>query len=59
MSDLITYGEVVNIFGKDPATQLLQCVERVAEIKSEIIQFDKNARWKVALKALNDTNLAM
>ena len=50
---------MVNFFGKDPATKLLQCVERVAEIKSEIIHFDKNARWEDALKALNDTNLAM
>lgn len=52
----ITYSEMATFFGKTSATQLLQCVERVAEIRSEIILFDKNARWEMALKALSEIN---
>ncbi len=59
MQGYITYSEMAKFFGNTSATQLLQCVERVAEIKNEIILFDKNARWDVALKALSDTNLAI
>lgn len=59
MQGHITYSEVATIFGNTSATQLLQCVERVAEIKNEIILFDKNVRWEVALRALSETNLAI
>lgn len=54
MSGHITYTEMVSYFGKKPATDLLKCVERLAEIENEIIQFDKNARWEMALNSLNE-----
>jgi hypothetical protein len=56
MLDHITYTEMVGYFGKEPATDLLKCVERLAEIENEIIQFDKNARWETALRTLNEIN---
>jgi hypothetical protein len=55
----ITYNEMVEFFGQDAALRLLQCIERLAEIKNDIIRFDRNARWQVALESLNETNVAM
>ncbi len=57
MTGVITYTELVEKFGKDSAVGLLLCVERIARIKNDIIQFDRNARWSAALETLNEIDM--
>ncbi len=50
----VTYKELVDRFGKNNARDLMRCIERLAEIRNDIIEMDSDKRFENALKALND-----
>jgi hypothetical protein len=54
----ITYSEIAARHGRRPALQMLQTIERLANIKDEIISLDLDARFEKALKILSDIDPA-
>jgi len=54
----VTYSDLAARHGKRPAHSLLKCIERLAQIKHEVISMDMDARFERALKALSDIDFA-
>lgn len=57
-ADRVTYQDLVDRYGSGAAFNLLLTVERMANIKNEIILFDEEERFQKALDALNDVHYA-
>lgn len=49
----ITYSELLERFGEQTTKQLLHCLERMSEIKNEIVMLDCEHRWMQAMTKLN------
>jgi hypothetical protein len=54
----ITYSELVSYYGRRQALKFLSLLERLGQIKSDIIMFDLDARFQNALEALNNIDFA-
>lgn len=55
----VTYSELVERFGKGRADAMLRIVENWPKRRSNVVAFDKNERFRHALHALNETQLAL
>jgi hypothetical protein len=51
--DLVTYNDLIERNGYEGARDLLRCIERLAEIKQDILSLDNEVRLRTALVALN------
>lgn len=58
MFEYVTFRELAERYGKHPAFNLLCLIERLAQIRNEIVSMDLEARFEKALKALSQTNFA-
>lgn len=56
--DHITYHDLVERYGATMAYDLLLTFEKLAKIKSEIINMEEEARFQKALDALNAIDFA-
>jgi len=56
--DRITYKDLVARYGTTPAYDVLLTLERLTQIKNEILYLDENVRLQKALDALNKVNFA-
>lgn len=56
--DRIKYQDLVDRYGSAAAFDLLLSVERLAKIKSDIIDFEEEVRFQKALDALNALDFA-
>jgi hypothetical protein len=54
----VTYNDLVTRYGSPAAYDLLLSVEKLAQIRNEIIHCDEEARFRRALDALNDIDFA-
>jgi len=54
----ITYAELVDRFGNDNALVLVRTVEKLAQVRDDIIFLDQNMRFQNALEALDKINFA-
>jgi hypothetical protein len=55
----VHYNDLVDRFGKDMANKLVRCLEQLAQIQNDIIEFDSDKRLEKALAALNDSSPAV
>jgi hypothetical protein len=53
---LVTFSAIAARHGRGPAFKLLRTVERLADIRDEIISLDLDTRFEKALKALSGPN---
>lgn len=56
--DRITYKDLVVRYGTPAAFNLLLTVERLAQIRNEVVYLDEEERFQRALEALNETQVA-
>ena len=55
---MITYADLVNVYGKERAFGVLQSVEQAAQIGQDQGQDDEAGRFQRALDALSEINFA-
>ncbi|MDE1900958.1 MAG: hypothetical protein KGI37_04845 [Alphaproteobacteria bacterium] len=54
----VTYSDMAARHGDDKAFQFLECLERLAQIKNDIICLDRDLRFQRAFEALCEINFA-